>query len=125
MKKKAAIERLNATPAVDFPQEPTREFERYASDLRNLLRENFRIASPIDFDAARTLFTWEVERTVGFTKSADVPNLRCSLELKHVVFFDPRKNLVEEFARVEAELERFVALDRRIFNVVYALGFET
>lgn len=121
MKGKKHIEKLaTLVPTVKFPREDV-DFVRFRVNLRDLVIENFDKVEdfsydPEDGDDGGT-FSWQRREFVGVFKKSGV-------RMERTFRIDPKKPLVEEFTRVEAEIAAFAEDLRTMRRALVAAGGE-
>lgn len=95
------------------------EFESFRYRLRALVEKNFghNAAQDLEYDDTEPgAFHWTVTETVGHAESMSI---RVALHVK----LDPRKPLVEEFCRIEAQYEALKKKSVEVHRLVATAGF--
>lgn len=101
MKMKKEIDALSTIAStVEFPSSHSTPYTNFAARLRQIVQENFGVRS-IEWDDHEQEFYWYAEEISHYE------GLSCAVVLKRTFCIDPRKPLADEFARVEAEYQRF------------------
>ncbi len=126
MRQKAEIERLTKeAPTIEFPKatpwtEADGRRSHFGERLRRVLAENFKLDTrTISYCESSGVYQWDIAPAQIWFHEGGV-----TLKLIERYEIDPRKNIAEEIARVEAERERNRAIRRSIAQHATQLGGE-